>query len=171
MALITSLKGSEGADKETKAPSRTIDDGPPPSATKPRKVDAAGSLFAQSGRGLMDANSAGLGPEGSDPQILGMQSMGRLMMEIKTLSALFPGITPILSDLVGRLQMVVPQLAQDVSNGGMGLVPLGGMPLPQPMGGGAPMGGPPGMGGMPPSPINPQAGGMPAGPPLLPPMR
>lgn len=155
MALITPLKGESGSDTEKTSVSRTIDDGPPPSGDKAKKVQPKGSLFAQSVNGLNDQNSLGLGPEGSDPSILGMQSMGRLMNEVKTLSAMFPGIVPVLSDLVGRLQIMVPQLAQDLSNGGTGLVPMGGMPLPQP--GGPGMGAgmpppmpPPGMGGPPP---------------------
>lgn len=165
MALLTALKGSGGEDAESKAPSRTIDDGPPTSTQKPKKVDPNASLFVQGSRNMLSQNSLGLGPEGGDPQILINQSFGRLMTEIKTLSALAPGIVPLLSDIVGRLQMALPQIAQDLGNGGMGLIPMGGMPLPQPspapmpgMGGGGPMGAP--MGGPP----------MPPGPPAPPPI-
>lgn len=158
MALITGMKGGDGEDSESKVPSRTIDDGPPTSTTKPKKVEPKGSLFVQSTGGMQDQNSQGLGPEGGDPQILINQALGRLLIEVKTLSALAPGVVPILSDLVGRLQMVLPQVAQDIGNGGMGLIPMGGMPLPQP--------GMAGPAGMPPPGMPP-----PMGPPgMQPPM-
>lgn len=146
MATISSLKGSDN-----KSPSpfqRTVDDGPPPSSTKPKKVE--GSLFSQSTNSIGAANSAGLGPEGGSPQVLASQYLASILTGIKGLSSLFPGIVPLLSDLTGRLVTAVPQLANDFAqSGGMGggLVPVGGMPTPQP----PPM----------PSPMAPPGGAMP----------
>lgn len=155
MALLTPLKGSESEGKRSKDSARTVDDGPPPSptVTKPK-----GSLFQQSSRGLVDQNSAGLGSEGGSTQILANQALAQILTGIKTLSAVLPGIVPVLSDLTGRLTMIVPQMMNDLTNNGTGLVPSMGMPTPMPQ----PQQGPPGMGaGQMPPPGMPQ--GMPPG--------
>lgn len=175
MALITPLKGGPGDDTSPKGPTRTIDDGPPASTTKSKPATPKGSLFQQSSSTLSNQNAAGLGPEGGDPQIVANQALAQVLTGIRTLSVVLPGIVPILSDLTGRLQMIVPQMMADMTNGGSGLVPSMGMPLPQP--GQPPMGGtpggPPGMapppGGMPPGMPPPGQPGMPPQPP--PPMQ
>src|SRR3954462_5310738 len=150
MALITPLKGGEGADAPTKGSARIIDDGPPASVTKPQPATPKGSLFQQASGSLSNQNAAGLGAEGGNPQIVANQALAQVLTGIRTLSVVLPGIVPILSDLTGRLQMIVPHMMADMTNGGTGLVPSMGMPLPQPG-----MGGPqPGMmPGAPPSPM------------------
>lgn len=163
MALLTNLKGSDESDKSIKAPSRTVDDGPPASSTKAKPATPKGSLFQQSSRGLADQNSLGLGAEGSDPQIIANKALAGILSNVKILSTVLPGIVPVLSDLTGRLLMIVPQMMNDVTNGGTGLVPSMGMPLPQPTPGAPPAGAP--MGAPPPSPMG--GGGMPPG---MPPM-
>lgn len=170
MALITSLKGSEATDKPSKAPSKTIDDGPPPSSTKPKTASPKGSLFQQDSAGLMDQNGAGLGSEGGSQQVLANQALSQILSGVKVLSTVLPGIVPVLSDLTGRLMMMVPQMMNDMTNGGSGLVPSMGMPPPQPPPGGPPgmPPGQPGMGmqpGMPPQqgPPPPPQGMMPPG--------
>jgi len=168
MALITQLKGQDESDKPSKAPDRTIDDGPPPSEDKPQPATPKGSLFQQASGGLMDQNANGLGAEGGSVQVLANQALAQVMTGIKTLSTVLPGLVPVLSDLTGRLTMLVPQMMNDFTNGGTGLVPPMGMPLPAP----GPQG-PPGM--MPPpgmpmgtgGPMPPQGPG--AGPPMPPP--
>lgn len=168
MALITPLKGKDDSDKPTTAPARTIDDGgPPTSSTKPKPATPKGSLFQQSTNNLSDQNMAGLGPEGGSPQVIGNQALAQILTGVRTLSTVLPGIVPILSDLTGRLQMIVPQMMADMTNGGMGLVPSMGMPQPQPgVGGPGPGMMPPGGGapGMPP-PMPPPGGMAPMGPP------
>jgi len=174
MALITSLKGGDGTDSAPKGPSRTIDDGPPASTTKPKPATPKGSLFQQGSSTLSNQNAAGLGPEGGDPQIVANQALSQVLTGIRTLSVVLPGIVPILSDLTGRLQMIVPQMMADMTNGGSGLVPSMGMPPPQPSqpgmgappGGAAMGGGPPGQPGMPPM-LPP---GAPPQPPPMPPV-
>lgn len=158
MALITSLKGAEGTDKPTKVPGRTIDDGPPPSSEKPKTAGPKGSLFQQDSKGQMDQNSMGLGSEGGSTQIVANQALAQILTGIRTLSTVLPGLVPVLSDLTGRLSMIVPQMVNDLTNGGSGLVPPMGMPLPTP----TPQG-PPGMPpGQPPAGMPP---GMPPPPP------
>jgi hypothetical protein len=176
MALITALRDKDDAEK-SKSASRTIDDGPPPSTEKFKAVQATPtkSLFQQSTSDLATKNEAGLGPEGGSPQAIANQALSQVLTGIRTLSVVLPGLVPVLSDLTGRLQMIVPQMMSDLTNGGMGLVPSMGMPLPQP--GQAPMGGPgmagPGAGmmppGMPPPPMPMGPGGPPQGmPPMSP---
>lgn len=175
MALITPLKGTDDADRVSKSPARSVDDGPPPSTEKPKPDKPKGSLFQQSSRTVLDQNAAGLGPEGGDPQVIANQALAQLLTAVKTLSTVLPGIVPVLSDLTGRLTMLVPQMMNDLTNGGQGLVPSMGMPLPQPgMPGMAPPGMPPPgglMGGMPGQPTM-VAQGMPPipPPPMQPPM-
>lgn len=172
MALITALKGKDGEDKPSKGPARSVDDGPPASINRPKPAEPKGSLFQQATSNLMDQNMAGLGPEGGSAQVIANQALGQILTGIKTLSTVLPGVVPVLSDLTGRLTMIVPQMMNDLTNGGMGLVPSMGMPLPQP----SPMGPPgmpppmpPGGGGMMP-PGAPPMGGPPMGPPPGPPM-
>lgn len=161
MALITTLKGGAGDDSASTGPARTIDDGPPASMSRPKPSTPKGSLFQQATGSLANQNAAGLGPEGGDPQIVANQALSQVMTGIRTLSVVLPGIVPILSDLTGRLQMIVPQMMADMTNGGTGLVPSMGMPLPQPgMGGPQP--------GMMPSAL-PMGGAPPSGPPGMPP--
>ena len=177
MALITPLKGGPGDDTAPTGPARTIDDGPPASTSKPKPVTPKGSLFQQATGSLSNQNAAGLGAEGGDPQIVANQALSQVLTGIRTLSVVLPGIVPILSDLTGRLQMIVPQMMADMTNGGTGLVPSMGMPLPQPsMGGaqpgmmpGAPPPPPMGMGGgAPPMGMPPAMPGMPPQPPPMP---
>lgn len=169
MSLITPLKGGAGDDSAPTGPARTIDDGPPASTSKPKPVQPKGSLFQQATGGLATQNAAGLGPEGGDPQIVANQALSQVLTGIRTLSVVLPGIVPILSDLTGRLQMIVPQMMADMTNGGTGLVPSMGMPLPQPgMGGGQPPGMP---GAPPPPPMGIGGAAPPAGPPGMPGMQ
>src|SRR3954471_10080505 len=169
MALITPLKGGEGADAPTKGSARTIDDGPPASVTKPQPATPKGSLFQQASGSLSNQNAAGLGAEGGNPQVVANQALSQVLTGIRTLSVVLPGIVPILSDLTGRLQMIVPQMMADMTNGGTGLVPSMGMPLPQPAPGVPGGGGGPGM-GMPPGPQGLPQGmpGMGGPPPAMP---
>lgn len=128
-----------------------LDSGPPPSTKKPKKS----SLYSSAGAGLMSREQAGLGAEGGDQTTQAMQYMGMVVRGIKGLSTILPGVTPITSDLLGRLQMILPQLLQDLQNGGPGMVNGAGIPPQQPVPGPpAPMG-PPGMGGGPPMPPPP----------------
>lgn len=167
MALITPLKGSEGADPMAKGTPRTIDEGPPAATSKPKPAAPKGSLFQQASNTISTQNAAGLGAEGGNPQVVANQALSQVLTGIRTLSVVLPGLVPILSDLTGRLQMIVPQMMADMTNGGSGLVPSMGMQPPQPgMGGGMmagqgqqpgmappgapPMGGLPGMGAPPP---------------------
>lgn len=145
MALITPLKGGSGDDTAPTGPARTIDDGPPASTSKPKPAEPKGSLFQQASNTISNQNAAGLGPEGGDPQVVANQALSQVLTGIRTLSVVLPGIVPILSDLTGRLQMIVPQMMADMTNGGSGLVPSMGMQPPQPGGMGGGMGGPPGM--------------------------
>ena len=171
MALISSLKGSDGEDKPSKGPARSIDDGPPGSIDRPKPASAkSGSLFQQSTSNLMDQNMSGLGADGGAPQVIANQALAQILTGVKTLSTILPGLVPVLADLTGRLTMIVPQMMNDMTNGGQGLVPQMGMAPPMP--GMPPMGGgmvPPGagMGAPPMSPGgDPMAGG---GPPMGPP--
>lgn len=173
MALITDLKGKDGDDKPSKGPARTVDDGPPASPDSPKKAEPKGSLFQQSTTDLSNQNSMGLGAEGGAPQVIANQALGQILTGIKTLSTVLPGLVPVLADLTSRLTMIVPQMMNDMTNGGSGLVPSMGMPPPQPsMGMGGGMGGPP---GMPPGMAPPGGGMMPpgmpgmGGPPMPPP--
>lgn len=172
MALITPLKGKDDSDKPSKTPDRGIDDGPPASSTKPTKAQPKGSLFQQSTGSLADQNMAGLGPEGGSPQVIANQALAQVLTGVRTLSTVLPGIVPILSDLTGRLQMIVPQMVADLTNGGTGLVPSMGMPLPQPpqpgMGMGGPMAPPPAGGGQMGPPMGPP-GMAPPQQPMMPP--
>lgn len=162
MALISSLKGKDDSEKSKKS-ARTVDDGPPPSSEKPKPATPKGSLFQQASQTVSDQNGVGLGADGGNPQVIAQQALSQVLTGIRTLSTVLPGLVPVLSDLTGRLMMLVPQMMSDMTNGGMGLVPSMGMPLPQP-GPGAmgqpPMG--PGMGGPPMAP--------PMGAPGMPPM-
>lgn len=169
MALITSLKGSgDTSGSPTTSPARNIDDGPPASKDKPKPAQPKGSLFQQSSRSVSDQNGMGLGPEGGDPQVIANQALSQVLSGVKILSTVLPGLVPVLSDLTGRLTMLVPQMMNDLTNGGMGLVPSMGMQPPQP---GAPPGMPPGGGAPPMAPPGPMGpGGMPPqGPPGMPP--
>lgn len=164
MALITTLKGKEGEDKPSKGPARSIDDGPPASTNRPKPSEPKGSLFQQATTSLMDQNMAGLGADGGSSQVIANQALGQILTGVKTLSTVLPGLVPILSDLTGRLTMIVPQMMNDMTNGGTGLVPPMGMPMPQPSPMGGPMGPPPmmgGGGGMPPAGGAPPMGGPP----------
>lgn len=170
MALITSQKGSD-EDKPSKSPARSIDDGPPAPTTSPKPATPKGSLFQQSTTSLGDQNAMGLGADGGTPQVIANQALAQILTGVKTLSTVLPGLVPVLSDLTGRLTMIVPQMMNDLTNGGTGLVPPMGMPTPQPgpMAGG--MGAPPGMppppgGGMMPPPQGSPMGGPPMPPPM-----
>jgi len=170
MALITDLKGKDGTDKPTNSPARSIDDGPPGSTEKAKPATPKGSLFQQASRNISDENGMGLGADGGAPQVIANQALAQILTGIKTLSTVLPGLVPVLSDLTGRLSMIVPQMMNDLTNGGNGLVPAMGMPLPQPtpqpMG---PPGMPPGAGAGPMGPA-PPGGPMGGPPPMGPPM-
>src|SRR5690242_1238164 len=110
MALITPLKGSGDSNPSGPAgPARTIDDGPPAPKDKPKAATPKGSLFQQSSSSVANQNSMGLGPEGGDPQVIGNQALAQILSGVKILSTVLPGLVPVLSDLTGRLTMLVPQ--------------------------------------------------------------
>lgn len=162
---------SEPDSKDSKKPS-----GPPAAQPKPRSASDS-SLFSTAGKTAQEEGKAGLGPEGSDPSIIGMQGLTLVQRGIQMLSLGFPdnpGLTAVLADLTGRLQSIIPQLVSGASNGagGMGLfgANMGGpmQPGQPPMGGAPPMGGMP-PGGMPP-PGMPPGGGPPMPPPNMPPI-
>lgn len=156
----------EGNEPDEKDPKLS---GPPPAQPAPRSASDS-SLFSTAGRSAMEEGKAGLGSEGSNPSIIGMQGMTLVQRGIQMLNLAFPdnpGLVAVLGDLTGRLQSIVPQLVAESSNGmgGMGL--MGGM-MGQPMGmqpgmGAPPMGGPPGM--MPPPPMGMAGPPPPMGPP------
>ncbi len=109
-----------------------LDEGPPPATKKPKK-----SLFSQAGSAIQEESTLGLGPEGGSAPIMAQKALQGILSNVQVLSTVLPGIVPVLSDLTGRLQMIVPQLMQDLQAGGMGMVPSMGMPQQQPgMGGG-----------------------------------
>lgn len=145
-------------DSPTDPKSINLDEGPPPATKKPKK-----SLFSQAGSDLQTESQQGLGPEGGSAPIMAQKALQGILSNVQVLSTVLPGIVPVLSDLTGRLQMIVPQLMADLQAGGMGLVPQGGMPPQGPMAP-AQMGPPPQMGGpsMPPQPGQ-------GGPPMMPP--
>lgn len=145
---LTPLEDSPARDVD-------IDDGPPAPKSKPKK--ASPNLYSQSGASLMDQGQAGLGAEGGSQPIIAMKALADITNGIKTLSTVLPGIIPVTSDLMGRLQMIVPQALSELGMG-PGLVPMNGLPPQQP----APMPPPP-MGAGPMGP--PPPGGMPPGPP------
>jgi hypothetical protein len=129
----------------------------PPKQSKPFKASKP-SLFQQAGSRLQSDSQSGFGQEGGSPEIMALQFMAMIQKGIQGLSAMYPGLTPLTSDVMGRLQMAVPALIQDSSNGGMGMIPIPGQPAqqppanpmmsaPPPMGGGSPMAGPPGASG------------------------
>ncbi len=159
MALFDDASGSNAAEL----------DGPPPPTKSPRKA-APTSLLESAGKSMM--GQSGLGPEGGSQEMLAMRGLSMVTQGIQILSTQFPGIVPVTSDLLGRLQMIVPTLVNDLQNGGMmaGMVPMGGIPPQQPGMGPAPMpmGAPPGMMGMPPPPMG-GPGGMVSPPGPIPP--
>lgn len=132
--------------------------GPPASSRKPKK--STQSLFNQSSSDLQSQQMAGFGQEGGSSEIMALQFMAMLQKGVQGLSAMYPGLTPLLSDVMGRLQMAIPTLIQDTQNGGMGFVPMAGMPPQLPMG-------PPGM--PPAGPAGPPPMGGPQGAPMGPP--
>lgn len=164
--------GDESAEPEQKD---TKLSGPPPAKPSPRSASDS-SLFSTAGRAGMEESKAGLGPEGSDPNIIGMQGLALVQRGIQMLNMSFPdnpGLVAILADLTGRLQTIIPQLVAGSTNGGMGLFGgmAGGMGMPPGMPPGGmpgmpPPGGPPGMGGPPMGPaMAPPIAGSPQGPP------
>lgn len=159
MALITSQTGKDSDAKQPTPISRTVDDGPPPALDRPRKAEPKGSLFQQSTNSLGAANAAGLGPEGGDPAVMEQQFMSQILGGIKGLSALKPEVVPVLGEVIQRLLITLPQMANMMmTNPQMGLVPPGGVPRQPGMGGGLV----PGMGGVGAMPLmGPQGPGMP----------
>lgn len=144
--------------------------GPPPATPKPRSASDS-SLFSSVGRATNEQSQAGLGGEGADPNIIGMQGLTLVQRGLQMLNLAFPdnpGLVAVLADITGRLQQIVPQLVAG-SSGSMGM--FGSM-----MGQIMPGMGQPGMGmpgmqpGMPPSMAPPPMGGIPAGPPMGGPM-
>lgn len=134
-------------------------DSPPPALRSPKKA-APTSLYQDAGRNIMNGGQSGLGPEGGSPEIMDQRFLGMIQMGIQGLSAKYPGLTPLLADIIGRLMTAVPILSNDLAMGGQGLVPIGGMPPQQPMG--------QGMGGGMPMPMGaPPGGPMPGGPPMM----
>jgi hypothetical protein len=132
--------------KSPASPDGDFDMAPPPAAKKPKKA----SLYSQAGSALQQESMAGLGAEGASQPIMAQKALQGVMSNLQVLSTILPGIMPLTSDLMGRIQMAVPSLLSDVQSGGMGMVPVGGIPAPQPGG------------GMPPPPMPMGAGGDPA---------
>lgn len=126
--------------------------GPPKPASKPKPASTS-SLFNSAGKAAVTQGQAGLGPEGSSPQLIGMQGWALTSRGLQMMALAFPGIVPVLSDLLGRLQQIIPQIVSDTTNQGSGMFPPGGMPPQQP-----PM----------PSAPGPMAGAPVSGPPMPP---
>lgn len=156
-STVESIEDKKPDSKPAKTPT-----GPPPASPKPKSA-ADSSLFSQVGQNAQQAGQAGMGQEGGSPQIMSMQGMALVTRGVQILNVANPdnpGLLAVLSDLMGRLQMIVPQLiGQGAQGGGQGLFPqqpgMGGPPQP-----GMPPGG--GMGGGMPAP--PMGGGPPMGP-------
>jgi hypothetical protein len=128
-----------------------LNSGPPAPAIPHRKSN--NSLFNQAGNRLQNEAMNGFGPEGGSTEMMALQGMSLVQKGVQMLSAMYPGLTPLVSDLVGRLQMAVPALV--TSTGSSGMVPMAGMPPQNPMAGPT-VPPPPGGGQMPP----PGPGGM-----------
>lgn len=184
-------KAIESLDQPTKEPTKVSHsaEGPPPASPRPRSA-ADSSLYSSVGKQAMEAGSAGMGEEGGQPAVIGMQGMALVQRGIQMLNLAFPenpGLPAVLADLTGRLQSIIPQLVAQSANEGMGLLSQM-APMMSPMGmqqpgmqpGMQPPGMPPGMapgmagGQMPPQmagpagmgPMSPPQGPMPPRPPL-----
>lgn len=171
MAFPTSqaVEGLESASRDEDKKSSKLE-GPPPASPRPRSASDS-SLYSTAGKAGMDAGQSGLGAEGSDPAMIGLQGLALIQRGAQMLNLAFPenpGLPAVLADVLGRLQMMIPQLVAQSSNQGMGLLsnmsqqlaPMGGMqPGMAPPQGAGPMG--------PPQPGMPQAGGMPPRPPMM----
>lgn len=155
---VQSLDDNDG-DENTKIGPK----GPPPQSPKPKSQSPyAGSLFGQAGAAQTGEQSAGLGSEGSDPSLIGTQGYALIQRGIQMLNLAFPndpGLAAVLTDVMGRLQIIIPQLVAGQNQPtGMGLFPPGAQPgmaapgMPPPPGG-APA--PPGGGPMPPPAMPP----------------
>jgi hypothetical protein len=134
--------------------------GPPPQTPKP-KAASNSSLFSVAGQAAQDAGKSGLGAEGSDTSMVGMQGLTLVQRGLQMLNLAFPdnpGLLAVLADLTGRLQAIIPQLVADAQNGGAGMGMMGAMMQPQ--------GGPP-MPGMQPNMPSPVGGGMPPPPGMM----
>ena len=152
----TSVESIDDAD--TSKDSKGGPKGPPPQSPKPKSQSPfAGSLFGQAGAAQTGEQSSGLGSEGSDPGIIGTQGYALIQRGIQMLNLAFPndpGLAAVLTDVMGRLQLIIPQLVagqNQPAGGGMGLFPPGGQPPPP---GGAPPSAPP-MAGGPQGPVAP----------------
>lgn len=190
-----SSKAVESLEQTTKEPTKASlkAEGPPPASPGPRQASADSSLYSSVGKSAMSAGASGLGAEGSEPSLIGMQGLALIQRGVQMVNLAFPenpGLVAVLGDVIGRLQMIVPQLVASSANQGMGLLtnmaqmmsPMGmgqpgmmpGMPpggmAPGGPGGPVPPGMPPGAGpqpGMPPmGPMGPPQGGMPPRPPM-----
>lgn len=146
----TTLAGPEESDSGS-APSK-----PPKPAVKPKPASNS-SLFNSVGKDAVTQGQAGLGPEGSSPQMIAMQGWALVSRGLQMMSLAFPGIVPVLADLLGRLQQIIPQMVSDTSNGGSGMFPPTGITPQQPPMQGAP------------SPMGPPQAGPPMPSPGLPP--
>jgi hypothetical protein len=156
----------ESLEEEEDSPSKEDSkfSGPPPASPKPRSASDS-SLFSSAGKAAMEAGQSGLGAEGSDPALIGVQGLALAQRGIQMMNLAFadnPGLVAVLSDLTGRLQSMIPQLVAGSANQGMGLMSqmaqMMPMPVPNQMGGGMPPGMPPAPGGMPMGPAGPPQG-------------
>lgn len=141
-----------------------LNSGPPSPSKSPRK--SSPSLLQQAGSRLQQESQSGFGQEGGSSEMMALQGLSMVQKGMQILSAMYPGLTPLVSDVMGRLQMAVPTLVASTQQGGGGLVPMSGMPPQDPsmMGGGpSPMMAPPG--GAP--PMGPPQGGPMSMPPQM----
>lgn len=157
-STVESIESSSDSAPTSKKPAPS---GPPKAKPSPRSA-ADSSLFSSVGKTATQSGQSGLGPEGSSPQLMTMQGFAMVQRGVQMMNLANPenpGLVAVLTDLMGRLQVILPQLTgQNPAAGGMGLFPNQ-MGMGQP--GGMPGGG---MGGPPPMGAPPMAG-----PPMMPP--
>lgn len=162
-STVESLE-DKGSSQET---SKSFTKGPPPASPRPRSA-ADSSLYSTVGKAGVEKDVTGLGAEGNNPALVGMQGLALVQRGIQMLNLAFPenpGLVAVLADLTGRLQTLIPQMANQTANG-MGGGMMGMMMQQQPGMAGAPMG------GLPPAPPGAGMGGPqpPGGAPMPPPV-
>src|SRR5438132_1145501 len=112
----------ESIESKGSSPSKSSSQGPPPASPKPRSA-ADSSLFSSVGQSAQQAGQSGLGAEGGSPQIMTMQGLALVQRGVQILNLANPdnpGLVAVLTDLMGRLQAIVPQLVAGPSaQGGM----------------------------------------------------
>jgi len=167
-------------DDDAGGPAKVAPKGPPPARPRPRSASDS-SLYTTAGKSATAEGNSGLGAEGSNPSIIGIQGLSLVQRGLQMLNLAFPdnpGLVATVSDITVRLQTMIPQLVGQAQNGmGPGANPNMGM-LQQMMQGGGGMGMPggqqppaPGMPGMPMPPqqgMGGPAGGGHMGPPVPP---